>query len=176
MSTWRQPTSSAPSSPIPTTRTRSTISPHSIFGRSGSATPCRCWSAICASTHTPPGRMRRGSCCWRAGPCWRRNGARKLPEARCGAEQRVRGAVKTRAARPCRRRRLAWTVDDDRRLLLQLALAIAELGDQPEDVGLQLRIADAVIAADQRHDLATVEGLVDLRGDLLRQVLRDHPV
>jgi hypothetical protein len=55
-------------------------------------------------------------------------------------------------------------------------LAIAELGDEAEDVGLELRILDAVIAADQRHDLAPVEGFADLGAELLRQVGRRHPV
>src|SRR5579885_3156167 len=38
-----------------------------------------------------------------------------------------------------------------------------------------MRILDAVVAADQRHDLATVEGLVPWRR-LAGEVLRDHPV
>src|SRR4029077_5160956 len=45
-----------------------------------------------------------------------------------------------------------------------------------KDIRLELRILDAVVAADQRHDLAAVEGLVDLGRDLLRQVLRHEAV
>src|SRR5713101_3685951 len=38
-----------------------------------------------------------------------------------------------------------------------------------------MRVADAVIAADQRHDLAPIEGFISGR-DFFRQVLRHHPV
>src|SRR6266852_2081193 len=71
----------------------------------------------------------------------------------------------------CLRRRSRLPPD----LLDRLSRAIAELGDEPQDIGLKMGIADTVIAADQRHDLAPVEGLV-ARRDVLGEVLRHHPI
>src|ERR1051326_9077090 len=55
-------------------------------------------------------------------------------------------------------------------------LAVAELGDQAKDIGLELRVADSVIAADQRHHLAPVEGLARCRRGFLSDVLGDDTV
>src|SRR5260221_11797147 len=78
------------------------------------------------------------------------------------------------ADRRARRLTATWRRSPDR-LWRRFARAIAELGDEPQDIGLQMGIADAVIAADQGHDLAPVEGLV-ARRDVLREVLRHHAV
>ena len=55
-------------------------------------------------------------------------------------------------------------------------LAVSELRNEPQDVGLKLRIADAVIAADERHDLPPIEGLVDVGCGVVREIVGDEPV
>src|SRR5258708_33587794 len=106
-----------------------------------------------------------------------------MPALPSTAASRSTASRVTASSRPARsscpgtpRRCAAARLSRAAALRVLVKCAIAELDDEAEDVGLEPRVLDAVIAADQRHDLAAVEGLADLRAGLLRQVGRRQPV